>query len=290
MSWIILEGLDKTGKSTVAELYRKRGFEVVHMSAPSNKYSEEGYTGPSFLDDILELYMKYDNKDVIFDRSSYGELVWPHVYGRQAMLNNDDFEILQEFEDRNQTEKILMVDTNVEDHWRRCIENNEPLTRPQFNIANRLFTKLAHNFNFIPRQLNDFEPKIAEDKSNNTTTLEKVAKPQSIDARKSKTTMVDSSVTTAIKSRKTITTENNKTKEQTILEKANAINSILSKRIIKQKGSTFDLIESDIKNYLNRQLKILFNGGTNTEELTNDEIVILKLYAKRILDKQKENT
>ena len=28
MSWIILEGLDRTGKSTVAELYKEKGFEV----------------------------------------------------------------------------------------------------------------------------------------------------------------------------------------------------------------------------------------------------------------------
>jgi hypothetical protein len=49
------------------------------------------------------------------------------------------------------------------------------------------------------------------------------------------------------------------------------------------------MIESDIKDYLNRQLKVLFNGGTNIEEaLSKDEVIVLKLYAQRILDKQKE--
>ena len=288
MSWIILEGLDRTGKSTVADLYREQSFEVVHMSAPSKKYKEPGYSGPSYLDEMLELYMKYDNKNVIFDRSIYGELVWPYVYGRNPLLSEDDLEILQEFEDRNQVDKMLLVDPSVEQHWQRCVENKEPLTRPQFNIASRMFDKLAHSFNFIPRQLSDFKPKITEDKSDDITVVEEIAKSQPIDTRKDKATSSDSSTAIAIQSGETVTIQGGKTKEQTILDKANAINSILSKRIIKQKGTAFDLIESDIKVYLNNQLKVLFNGGTNIEELTNDETIVLKLYAKRILDKQKE--
>ena len=46
--WIILEGLDRTGKSSVADYYRQQGYEVVHMSAPDKKYSQSGYTGPSY--------------------------------------------------------------------------------------------------------------------------------------------------------------------------------------------------------------------------------------------------
>jgi len=290
MSFIVLEGLDRTGKSTVAELYRKRGFEVIHMSAPDAKYNEPGYSGPSYLDDILDLYMKYDNKDVIFDRSIYGEWIWPHVYGRKAMLSDDDLEILQEFEDRNQVEKILLVDPDVEAHWKRCVENKEPLTRPQFNIASKLFTKLAHNFNFMPRQLSDFKPETPDSKSDDTTSLKKSEDPQPIDARKVSTSEGDSDTTIPGKAGEVSKTEDGKTKEQNILEKANAINTILSKRIVKQKGATFDLIESNIKDYLNHQLKTLFNGGTSIKELTNDEVLVLKLYAKRILDKQKEKT
>ena len=294
MAWIILEGLDRTGKSTIAEIYKKQGFDVVHMSAPDKKYKKPGYSGPSYLDDILEVYMKYDNKDVVFDRSIYGELVWPHVYGRPVMLSDDDFEILQEFEERNQAEKNLLVDPETEAHWQRCVDNNEPLTRPQFTLANRLFTKLAHNFNFMPRQLSDFKPEIAADKGEDSTPLEKVADPQPIDARKDSSSASDSK-TTSIGAGGTVAKKeadaDGRTKEQTILEKANAINSILSKRIIKQKGTTYDLIESDIKDYLNRQLKVLFSGDTNIEEaLSKDELTILKLYAQRILDKQKENT
>jgi len=94
LAWIILEGLDRTGKSTVAELYKKQGYEVVHMSAPNKKYKEDGYAGPLYIDEVLDMYMQYDGQDVIFDRSPYGEAVWPHVYGRPPMLDEDDFEVL----------------------------------------------------------------------------------------------------------------------------------------------------------------------------------------------------
>lgn len=291
MSWVILEGLDRTGKSSVAEIYKKKGYEVVHMSAPDKKYKQPGYAGPSYLDDMLELYMKYDNRDVVFDRSIYGELIWPHVYGRDPHITEEDIDILQEFELRNQASHILMLDPNVEAHWKRCVENNEPLTRPQFTLASRLFDKLAHNHNFIPRQLSDFGTEITKSESDSAAVVEEGGEPQAVTERKDPIDVRSDKASVSDASAKESKVKDNKTKEQTILEKANAINSILSKRIIKQKGNIFDLIESDIKKYLNEQLKVLFNGGTTIEEsLTKDEIVVLKLYAKKILDKQKERT
>lgn len=287
MGFIILEGLDKTGKSTAAELYKKQGYEIVHMSAPDKKYKQPGYAGPSYLDDILELIMKYDGKDVVWDRSWYGELIWPHVYGRDPHLSEEDLDVLQEFEQRNDTQKILMVDPNVEQHWKRCVENSEPLTRPQFTLASRLFDKLAHNHNFIPRQLSDFGTELTKSQGEDPAPVEESRTPQPIRERKDPIDVRNGQTASIVPPKE----EDGKTKEQAILEKANAINSILSKRIIKQKGDAFDLIESDIKRYLNEQLKVLFNGGTTLEEaLTRDEITVLKLYAKKILEKQKERT
>jgi hypothetical protein len=291
MSWIILEGLDRTGKSSVAELYKKQGYEVIHMSAPDKKYKEEGYTGPSYIDDILEIYMSCDNKDVVFDRSVYGEFIWPYVYNRDPHISEEDIEILQDFEQRNSTQKLLMVDPNQDAHWSRCVENKEPLTRQQFVLAGRLFDKLAHSHNFIPRQLNDFKPATTNDESESVAPVEEIKESQPIDTRKDSSSLGNSEVVDTLESRKATAIQNGKTQEQQILEKANAINSILSKRIIKQKGEIFDLIETDIKEHLNKQLKVLFNGGTNIQEtLTKDEVMVLRLYAQRILDKQKERT
>lgn len=285
MSFIVLEGLDRTGKSTIAELYKKKGYEIVHLSAPDKKYKQPGYAGPSYLDDMLELVMAYDGKNVVWDRSWYGELVWPHVYGRDPHLSEEDLDVLQEFEQRNDVQKILMIDPDAEEHWRRCAENNEPLTRPQFTLASKLFDKLAHNYNFIPRQLSDFGTELTKSKSEDSSSIEESAEPQPVVERKDPTDTCSEQAIVTVSPQE----EDSKTKEQAILEKANAINSVLSKRIIKQKGAVFDLIESDIKRYLNEQLKILFNSGTTLEEVfTRDEIIVLKLYVKKILEKQKE--
>ena len=79
-----------------------------------------------------------------------------------------------------------------------------------------------------------------------------------------------------------------KTPEQLKLEKANAINEILSKRILKQKGDAYDSLEQEIRLFLNTKLGQLF--GTNTTDqslsLSKEEIVFYKTMFKRAM---KEN-
>jgi len=284
MSWIILEGIDRSGKSSVANLYKAKGFELIHMDAPNKKYLEKGYAGPSYLDEMMDMYLSYDNKDIIFDRSIYGEAVWPHVYGRTPMLSEEDFEILKEFEDRNQTERFLMVDPDKDGHWRRCVDNKEPLNLNQFKIADKLYTKLAHEHLFIPRQLSDFKKldnSQVEPAESESPVVSEEKKP--IDARKAKDDISANSSSADTQVQKEA--EASKLK----LEKANAINQILSKRVVRQKGEIFDLLENDIRTHLETLLSSIF--GTNTEEETFsiDEIQILKMFVRRLEEKGKNN-
>ena len=284
MSWIILEGIDRSGKSSVANLYKAKGFELIHMDAPDKKYIEKGYAGPSYVDDMMEMYLSYDNKDVIFDRSIYGECIWPHVYGRDPMLSEDDFEMLREFEDRNHTERILMVDPDKDGHWKRCVDNKEPLNLNQFKIADKLYTRLAHEHLFIPRQLSDFK-KLDKDKVESATSesdpVNEEKKP--IDARKAKNDVdANNSIADAQVQKEA---EASKLK----LEKANAINQILSKRVVKQKGKIYDLLEKDIRTHLETLLSAIFGTNNQDEEFSQDEIVILKMFARRIKEKEAKN-
>lgn len=287
MTWIILEGIDKSGKSTVAELYKSQGFELVHMSAPDKKYKQTGYSGPSYLDDMLDLYMDYDGRDVVFDRSVYGECVWPHVYGREPALSDDDFEILREFEDRNETNRILMIDPDTAAHWKRCVDNNEPLNQVQFKIANTLYTKLAHKYSFSPKQLGDFNVKTkdtiskTEDvvkSSNNSTASTDRTKPVSQD--KDGTT-VDLSNTKINKSLEISGLDR--------LEKANAISAILSKRIIKQRGGAFDDLEGEVANFLKGRLEQLLGNKSEDTQFSDIEVQVLKLLCKRFIDKDSQD-
>ncbi len=272
MSWIICEGIDRSGKSTLAEKYKQKGYKIIHMSAPDKKYVQPGYTGPSFLDEMVELIAKYDGLDVFFDRSWYGEIsVWPHVYGRIPQLSNEDMEILIEFEEKNQVERLLLTDPNVEAHWQRCVANKEPLNKPQFNLAQILYAKMAEEYGFKVMNITDFVDikNVKEDVS-----AAKEAPKDSVVGDTTAPTVVAVDLS-----------KSGKTAEQLKLEQANAINDVLSKRIIRNKGDEYDSIETEVRTFLNSKLGILLGIPSSAVELTPDEIHILKTMAQRIKEK-----
>jgi len=275
MSLIVLEGLDRTGKSTIAKLFEQEGYEVIHMSAPSKKYLEPGYTGPSYLDEMMDLIQMAASRDICLDRSHYGELVWPVVYGRKSMLSDEDIVILREMEESVGVRRILMHDPDQEAHWQRCVDNKEPMNRPQFLRARNMYDRMASKYNFERLVLTDIPDFKLEDEHESN---------DSSDSKKS-----DNSTTSTVASKATHITisADSKTKEQRILEKANAINEVLSKRIVKGKGQIFDEIESEVRNFLNIKLGTIL-GSEDKQELSKEEIHILKSFVKRIKDKGTE--
>jgi dephospho-CoA kinase len=257
MTLIVLEGLDRTGKSTLAKKFESEGYEIIHMSAPSKKYREPGYTGPSYLDDMMDLLHHATTRDIVLDRSHYGELIWPHIYSRDAALNEEDIETLREMEEAVGVRRILMHDPDVESHWNRCVANNEPLTRPQFLRARTLYERMAKQYGFEKIVLTDIpEFKI--------TTQSSTATPD--------TNMLE--------------TKLNKSKEQLKLEKANAINDVLSKRIIKGKNEVYDEIETEVRLFLNNKLGTIL-GSEMPDSFSKEEMYLLRALINRL--KEKEN-
>lgn len=257
MSLLILEGLDRTGKSSVAEHFKAKGFELIHQSAPP-----KGMTADLFLEEMIQLVSSASAKDVVLDRSYYGELVWPSVYGRESLLTEESLEVLKELEQSVGTSKILMVDQNVEAHWKRCVDNNEPMTKPQFIKARGLFTTLAEGHGFSRRTIHDWP--------------ELVVAP------------VPKVVVVSTPSEAPATAAGLKlTKEQLKLETANAINDVLSKRLLKSKGPIYDQLETNIRTYLNTELGKIF--GTKTEisgsQFTTEEVELLKFFCKNLQSK-----
>ncbi len=269
--FILLEGLDKTGKSTIASKYEKRGYKVVHIGAPDKKYYEDGYSGPDYVNELVELYMQYDGQDTVFDRTIYGELVWPYVHKRKALLSDEDLEYLKEYEERNNAKKFLMVDNNVDAHWQRCVASKDSLTKAQFMSARAVYLRLSKEQGFILRQLGDFdndlggaptaatEPKTAE--AIEDAAIEKASAPVNVNRLK--------------------------TKEQLKLEKANVINDILSKPILKSKGSAYQEIENELRTFLNSKLALLFGQEQKPDHFSNDEVQLLKMMCKQLKDKSK---
>ena len=273
MSFIILEGIDRSGKSTLAERYRERGFKVIHLSAPDKKFTKPGYAGPSYLDEMLELYMELDGKDVVFDRSAYGEFIWPAIYGRQPLIDEESIAVLAEFENKNNAEYYLLHDPDIEAHWQRCVDNNEPLSRSQFDAARLKYEELADYYGFSKITIQDIDNLLPDKGKTNNDIAEEV---NDLDG-KNDYDKASASVARVIKDG---TEEGSLTEQQERLQKANAINTLLSKRIIKQRGRFFDELELDIKHYLDNKLGELL--GDKARIITDEEIELVKLFCERL--------
>jgi hypothetical protein len=280
MAWIILEGLDRSGKSSVAEMYKEQGFQVLHLDAPAKYHLKPGYSGPSYLEEMIDIYSGYAGKDVVFDRSAYGELVWPEVYGRESLLAQEDYEYLQQLEYNNDTVKILMYDENKDAHWQRCVENKEPLNRPQFIQATRLYESMAKTYNFEKKQLKDFQSQ-ARSQDNAAD------KPGEPDKKPDDRGISMSGILRPSDRGQPEDTELRCVAQSLLdkkLERANAIRDLLSAPIVKKKGSAFTQLEKDVKQFLEQQLENIFNEPKK-EDFTEDEVKILKIYAQRIKEK-----
>lgn len=298
MSFIILEGVDRSGKSTIAKEYEKKGYTVVHLSAPDKKYYENGYAGPSYMDYIVDLLMQYDGQDVVFDRSWYGELVWPHVYGRKSLLDDDDFEVIKEFEKNNNAKLILMIDKDQNAHWQRCVNNNEPITFQQFNTATKIYSSLAFKHGFIPMELSDdiksSVNKIHVDSDGEQENLNKNRQDEDSLVSDKYISKRDHSLKdrkNAGKNDKSISSKTEKEinlkDEKEKLQYANAINSVLSKRIIKSQGDLYDALDKEIRLFLENKLSALF-GAKNDQVFNDEEVKILKVFCERLKEKQQK--
>lgn len=268
MAWLVIEGVDRSGKSTVAKMYESKGYKYVHFSAPDKKYTQPGYTGPSYLDDLVEMLISLSGQDVAFDRSFYGEMVWPYVYGRKPLLADEDIDVLRDIEDQNDTTRILMVDNDIEVHWKRCVDNKEPLTLSQFKSAYQLYSSMADRYAFSVKTKQDFvqqEPEVKD-----------MSPEPKLQPKEEATNVVK------------IDTPTKLTPEQQKLQQANAVNDILSSRIVKKKGAEYDTIELRVREFLNQELaKLLGTEKTQTSTpFTIEEVTLLKALANRVKDKR----
>lgn len=288
MALIILEGLDRTGKSSVAKHFQdKDGYELIHLSAP-----KVGTTNDEYLQDMVDLITSAASKNIVLDRSHYGELIWPGVYGRKALLSEDDFEVLRELEESVGIRRVLMHDPNVEAHWQRCVANKEPLTKAQFLRARSLYSAMGHKWGFETLTLPEFTGKKPEELngSSNSTEDESV-KTQGSEGTSSEQVVrdLDGSKNNQTQPSRSVHGQINATVGSAVtkqLEAANAINEVLSKKIIKQKGDYFDKIENDIRNFLTDKLANLLGTNQAQVSLSPEEIKFYKAMYKRAIEKE----
>lgn len=274
MALVLLEGLDRTGKSTVASYFETLGFNVMHMSAPT-----KGTTPDQFLQEMVDLMTSAATKDIVLDRTHYGELIWPQVYGtpqrpRSALLSEEDFEILREIEDSVGVQRLWMTDDDLKGHWQRCVDNKEPLDRAQFTRARALFSSMAQKYGFEKVTLQTFVKQFPDAQAmiDKQSAVGLEAKTMQLPAEKLVETPTFQSL-------------GGKTAEQHKLEVANIINDVLSKRILKGRGNTYDDIENELRLFLNTKLGKLLGGGSGETSLNSEEVRFYKEMYKRAIDK-----
>lgn len=96
MSLIIIEGVDRTGKTTLANKL------VDHFSENQERHTRLLHFGPpksgalrEYLDPILDYDPRVD--DVIIDRFHLGELVWPHFFDREPRITQSERGLIELF-------------------------------------------------------------------------------------------------------------------------------------------------------------------------------------------------
>ena len=264
MAIIVCEGLDRVGKSTIAAYFETLGFHIIHMSAPAKHHTQD-----SFLQEMIDLVTSAATKDIFLDRSYYGEaFIWPEVYGRKPLLDEEAINMIREVEDSVGVQRIWMTDNSVEAHWKRCVDNKEPLNKAQFVRARALFSDMAHKYGFEPITLQQFMKKFPDSEQfNNPTTPAPAQQEAKLESP------------SAVQPAKM----DGKSPEQHKLEMANAINDVLSKRILKAKGDTYDNIENEIRSFLNSKLGKLLGSSSNEPTLSPEEIKFYKAMYKKAI-------
>ncbi len=92
---IVLEGIDKSGKSTIARwLQEHHGFEVIKTNAP--KQGEDVFQ--SYLNTLERV--RQMNHDVVIDRFHWGELVYGPIYRGKAAFGEDKLKEIERFINR----------------------------------------------------------------------------------------------------------------------------------------------------------------------------------------------
>lgn len=92
---IVLEGAKGTGKSTLAKHFIDKGFNYHH----STSQNENDFNYHMNL-------LKKDN--MILDRFSLGEMIYPKVYGREGKINLKEF--IETFSDENTIYVVLFTE------------------------------------------------------------------------------------------------------------------------------------------------------------------------------------
>lgn len=142
--FIIIEGLDRSGKSTLSEEISKIfGFKVVHCSKPKTNDPYKEY---------VDLFKEYDGQNVVFDRFYLGEYVYSNLYRGGCPITDFQFWVLDMMAQKN-TSLLIYSKTDLEVIYNRCVLTNESVDdfnyKTDLEKAHGLFNEVIFNKTFL---------------------------------------------------------------------------------------------------------------------------------------------
>lgn len=129
---VVIEGLDRTGKSTLAQqLARHTGAKVTHFSKPAKEPVFE-YTDP--------LIDHTSRSKQVFDRYHVGELVWPTIFNRPTTFGPAQ-QTYVEMALQSRGAVIVKTTRDMDDLREHLIRDDEPLDPEKAEFADGLFVQ-----------------------------------------------------------------------------------------------------------------------------------------------------
>jgi hypothetical protein len=136
---IMLEGLDRTGKTTLGNAIAQRlGSPVIHKGQPKSDW---------YMEYVAPLAGYGPGLDLVLDRWHWGEMVWPEVFDRPGLMTMLDFRYADRVMSRLGGVAILGTG-DIDALWEDALDSNEPITtlpdgRAKFVDAARRFHAVA---------------------------------------------------------------------------------------------------------------------------------------------------
>lgn len=137
----IIEGVDGTGKTTYAKRLADQNKAIyLHADKPTQKTWYEEYLTP----------IKHNN--MVLDRWHLGELVWPEIYGRQSLFDEDSFDLCNWTLSKIGT-RLIVLTRHDDDIADELLNRGE---QDQIEIvlhAKELFIKAFQKIKYIDKQI-----------------------------------------------------------------------------------------------------------------------------------------